>query len=310
MNTSSMVRTQERFNELWGPRTRLPGEVFYLLPGDTCEQERLHFEHYALKVALKRLFFAPLVQPRSILDVGCGTNGWAYDLCRLFPHARVVGFDIKTPLLLRPPPNYCFVPGSLLQPLPFADDSFDYVHQRLMWSSIPARYWRSVLAELVRVTVPGGYLELGEIAAWLANMGPGTAQLSNWIIETEQRCGIDQSLMLGLPGVLDRVGAKTFFQEVLWLPIGKAYGHRGRLMEHSANAFFASFAPTAQEHLALSRDEYRSAWNLMRGEWHQRCTQLPFVLTLAQKPPRKLSSPLLTPVAADSLQTASRVLPY
>ena len=310
MNTSSLVRMQERFNQLWGPRTRLPSEIFYLLPSDWCEQERLHFEHYALKVALGRLFFAPIVQPQSILDVGCGPSCWAYDICRLFPHARVIGFDIKVPPLLHPPSNYRFVQGSLLQPLPFADNSFEYVHQRLMWSSIPARHWRSVLAELVRVTVPGGYIELGEIAAWLENMGPGTAQLSNWIIETEQRCGIEQHLMLDLPGLLDLVGAKTFFQHVFWLPVGKAYGHRGRLMEQSANAFFASFASIAQEHLALSRDEYQSVWNLMREEWAQRCIQLPFVITLAQKPARGLYvSHLSTPIVTDSLRTASQVLP-
>src|SRR5579885_359222 len=105
MNTASLARMQERLNHLWGPRQRLPGNAIYLLPSDRCEWERLHFEHYALKVAFGRSFFAPLLQPRSILDVGCGPGFWAMEMCRTFPQAQVVGIDIAAPSPLNPPDN-------------------------------------------------------------------------------------------------------------------------------------------------------------------------------------------------------------
>lgn len=294
MNTSSLARVQERFNQLWGPRQRLSGDTIYFLPSDRGEQERLRFEHYALKVAFGRSSFAPLLEPRSILDVGCGPGFWAMEMCRTFPHAQVVGFDIEAPPPLNAPPNYYRVQGSLLQPLPFADDSFEYVHQRLMWAAIPARFWRSVVAELVRVTTPGGYIELVEIVPGIASMGPASAQMANWAMETEQRRKISLYLMLDLANLLELAGTNICFQRVIWSPVGAQHGQIGRLMEQCVSSFFVSLAPAAHELLSLPLEQYQSGWQLMREEWKQRCVYCPFAVTLAQKPSR-LYSPLETP---------------
>jgi SAM-dependent methyltransferase len=287
MITTSMVRMQERLNQLWGPRKHLPGVETYLLPSDRCEHERLYFEHYALKVALGRSFFAPLTRPQSILDVGCGAGVWAADLCHAFPQARVVGFDLAVVPLLNQPANYQFVRGSLLGPLPFADDSFEYVHQRLMCAAIPTCFWKAVLTELVRVTAPGGYIELFEIAPGLGTTaGPATARMVEWSVVAERRSGIDPRFTPNLPAVLDQAGAHVFFQQIFWLPLGSSYGQQGRLMEQDASAFFASLAPLVQERLSLSQEEYQHAWNLMREEWAQRSSRCPFIVVLARKPPR------------------------
>lgn len=291
MSTISMLRMQDRLNQLWGPRSRLPGDVMYLLPGDQCEWERLYFEHYAFKVACGRTFFAPLIQPRSILDAGCGPGCWAIDMCRAFPRSRVVGFDINATSMLHRPDNYSFVQGSLLEPLPFADNSFDYVHQRLMWAAIPTWSWRSVLTELVRVTTPGGYLELFEIAPGLETMGPATARLVGWVSETKQRCGVNPAFVLDLPNLLELAGTTIHLQRILWLPAGAVQGHKGRLIEQSASAFFASFFSITHECLALSLEEYQYAWNMMREEWTRRSIRCPFALIVAQKTARQ-SSPL------------------
>lgn len=284
MSTSSLVRTQERFDQLWGPRQHLQSNMLYILPSDHYEQERLRFEQHALKISFGRNYFAPLVRPMSILDTGCGLGFWAFDMCRAFPQARVIGFDISASQLPNPPSNYLFFQGSILQPLPFADQSFDYVHQRLMWATIPGQRWRSILAELVRITAPGGYIELVEIAPGLETMGPATALLASWVSEAELRCEIDLRLVLHLPTLLDLAGAVTFFQRVIWLPLGEGHGHGGRLLEQNTSAFFASLASFAQEHLSLTLTEYQRAWCLMREEWTQRRIMCPFVITLAQKP--------------------------
>lgn len=295
MNTSSLARMQERLNQLWGPRQRLPGDEIYLLPSDRCEWERLHFEHYALKVAFGRAFFAPLLQPKSILDVGCGPGFWAVEMCHTFPHAQVVGFDIEAPLPLNSPRNYYRVQGSLLQPLPFADGSFEYVHQRLMWAAIPARFWRSVVAELVRVTAPGGYIELVEVVPGIASMGPASAQMANWGMETERRRKINLYLMLDLANLLELAGAKIGFQRVIWSPVGARHGQIGRLMEQCVSSFFVSLAPTAHELLSLPLEQYQRGWQFMREEWQQRHVYCPFAVTLAQK-----TSPLYPPIEVHS----------
>lgn len=45
--------------------------------------------------------------------------------------------------------------------LPFADNSFDFVVQHDMAIRYTRKQWDDALKELVRVTKPGGYLELG-----------------------------------------------------------------------------------------------------------------------------------------------------
>lgn len=302
MNTSSIVQKQERLNELWRPcEQRTSRDQLYPLPSERGEYERSYFEHHVLKVAFGRTFFAPLQQPVSILDMGCGRGAWAFEICHTFPHARVVGFDMHATQCPNPPTNYRFIQGSLLQPLPFADQSFDYVHQRLMWATIPAQRWRSVLKELVRVTLPGGYIELVEVAPGLETMGPATSQLLGWVHDAEQRSGIDINLMLHLPTLLDLVGAVTFYQRVVWLPLGSSHGHGGRLMEQNVGTLFASLATPVQEQLSLVPGSYRQGWEWMMDEWRRRSTFCPFVITLAQKPTLSVRSRHLLSLQASLL---------
>lgn len=61
--------------------------------------------------------------------------------------------------------------------LPFQDDEFDFVKQRLVTASFTLDNWKSVLQELIRVTKPGGYIELIEIDFSTCNLGPRGSKL-------------------------------------------------------------------------------------------------------------------------------------
>lgn len=56
--------------------------------------------------------------------------------------------------------------------LPFPDDHFDFVKQRLVTASFTLADWKRVIEELVRVTKPGGYIQLLEIDYNTFNLGP------------------------------------------------------------------------------------------------------------------------------------------
>jgi hypothetical protein len=56
--------------------------------------------------------------------------------------------------------------------LPFEDNHFDFVKQRLVTASFTVSDWKHVMSELVRVTKPGGYIELLEIDYNTYNLGP------------------------------------------------------------------------------------------------------------------------------------------
>src|SRR5579875_1671741 len=102
----------------------------YILPLDATETNRLDFQHYALRQALGGNYAAPINHPQSILDVGTGTARWGIELATIFPHSSVIGLDIMVPHLTTYPRNFAFVHGNVLDGLPFANGTFDFVHQR------------------------------------------------------------------------------------------------------------------------------------------------------------------------------------
>ena len=115
-------------------------------------QERPLFRRYALPA-----------EPH-ILDAGCGTGEISSRLAELFPGARVLGVDIidKHLELARSRyhslgPRLSFAHQSVYR-LDAADHAFDLTVCRHVLHSIP--YPDRVLAELARVTRPGGYLHL------------------------------------------------------------------------------------------------------------------------------------------------------
>src|SRR5262245_31505645 len=148
----------------------------YLFPRHPAEGDRLDVQHYALLLSAGSNYLAPIGTPRRVLDSGSGTGQWAHDLCREFPDAVVAGVDLQ-PGKPDGPPNFRFVQAALLDGLPFSDGQFDFVHQRLLALGVPLASWGGVIAELVRVTRPGGWIELVEMDWGVEPAGPASVRL-------------------------------------------------------------------------------------------------------------------------------------
>jgi ubiquinone/menaquinone biosynthesis C-methylase UbiE len=99
-----------------------------------------------------------------ILDAGCGTGEASSRLAALFPKAEILGVDIEESSLERARTRYAHLAPRLrfenrsIYELGLADNTFDLVLNRHVIHSIPQV--ERVLAELVRVTRPGGRLHL------------------------------------------------------------------------------------------------------------------------------------------------------
>src|SRR5260370_23310926 len=117
----------DRRFRLFGGRRHLAA-MPYPLPKDTSEINRLDFQHYLLRTGFRGNFAAPLADPTSILDVGCGSGRWAMELAAYFPIAQVVGVDLggrriinKKTLgygLEKRPENYTFCACTVAEGLP------------------------------------------------------------------------------------------------------------------------------------------------------------------------------------------------
>jgi ubiquinone/menaquinone biosynthesis C-methylase UbiE len=100
----------------------------------------------------------------SILDAGCGTGEAASRMAELFPRAQIVGVDVIDSSLELARQRYRSLASRLkfehqsIYELSAADRSFDLTVCRHVIHSIP--HADRVIAELVRVTRPGGYLHL------------------------------------------------------------------------------------------------------------------------------------------------------
>ncbi|RUS19220.1 hypothetical protein BC938DRAFT_475792, partial [Jimgerdemannia flammicorona] len=123
---------------------------------------------------------------KFILNVGhiwvrnsCGPGSWTLEMATDFPNSDFCGIDIAEvfPAAIVPR-NVKFQKVDVLKGLPFGDNTFDYVYQRysfilfsvypslVPWMSMNMSYsekeWPNMIKELLRVTKPGGWIELGK----------------------------------------------------------------------------------------------------------------------------------------------------
>ena len=149
-----------------------------------------------------------------ILDAGCGTGEATVRLAELFPRASIVGVDIidahldlartrSAPLGSRVRFEHQTVFG-----LEFPDDSFDFTVCRHVIHAIP--HADRVLAELVRVTRPGGRLHLIPEDYGMLHFQPGALDPRQFWNEVPakygERTGTDLFIGRNTFEILDRLG--------------------------------------------------------------------------------------------------------
>ncbi len=216
---------------LVGGRMRTVG-LPYALPRDMEEINRLDFQHYMLRYALRGLYAAPLAHPANILDVGTGTGRWAMDMAQVFPRTQVIGLDVNPPPAdeqARPgfdmrPRNYMFVPGNVLEGLPFDDGTFDFTHMRLLFTAIPADRWGQVIGELARVTRLAGWVESVETTG-LHDGGPHVDLVMSWIHQLSARRSVDLLNGSRVAEFMGAAGLRNVAASVARVPTG-AWGER------------------------------------------------------------------------------------
>jgi SAM-dependent methyltransferase len=242
----------------------------YLFPDHPSEVDRLDVQHYALRLTLGSNHLAPIADPRRVLDSGCGTGQWAYELCREFPRALVVGIDLQATKPV-PPANFRLVKGNLLNTLPFADNQFDYVHQRLLVAAVPLPSWDGLIGELVRVARPGAWLELVEAAWSIEPAGPATARMVGLARRLGASLGLDSSgwVFRALGECLTGAGVTDVRRRAVDIPLGEWGGRAGSLMATDYRAAGMRLSDVYQARFGISAEECQELIRAASREWEE-----------------------------------------
>jgi SAM-dependent methyltransferase len=261
----------------------------YIFPRHPAEGDRLDVQHYALCLTAGSNYLAPIGSPRRVLDCGSGTGQWAHDLCRQFPDALVAGVDLQPG---RPdgPPNFRFVQADLLEGLPFAGAQFDFVHQRLLTTGVPLAAWDGVIAELVRVTRPGGWVELVEIDWGVEPAGPATRRLLGLSRRLGRSLGLDTeaTIFRTLEQGLWRAGMVAVERRSLDLPIGEWGGRIGSLMATDLRAASTRMCDVFQLRYGLTAEACRELVSAVCREWDELESRTAVAFAFGRKPPTSL----------------------
>lgn len=261
----------------------------YVLPSDDKEINRLDFQHYMLRYTLRGNYAAPIHQPMSILDVGSGTGRWGHEMARLFPGANVIGTDLVAPTTDTAPQgdttpdNYAFVQGNILEGLPFADGAFDFTHMRLLLFAIPEARWPDVTRELMRVTRPGGWVEMVETGPQ-QNGGPAMDQIVDWITRASLRRGVNPLLGPRIGEFLGAAGAVNVATRSIALPVGAYGGRVGRLAETDVLGVLAGVKGLVAAQGLATAETYDQAVTMARADLNRYQCTLPFYLAFGQRP--------------------------
>lgn len=82
----------------------------------------------------------------TVLDSGCGPGSWTLELAHEFPLSRFHGVDISNVFVpdSKKPSNVEFTIGNIAKKLPYPDNTFDYIHQRLLMAGLTSEDWDNV----------------------------------------------------------------------------------------------------------------------------------------------------------------------
>ncbi|KAL1413839.1 hypothetical protein Q8F55_001623 [Vanrija albida] len=162
-------------------------ESIYALPADGQEYDRLEQQHRLIML----LFDGPVAIPSvrdsltttggKVLDIGSGPGSWIKDVKKAFPKAECHATDFVADTFKPTEANdIAFVVGNVLTGLPYPDNAFDFVHMRFFTGALKKSEWPIAVNELVRVTKPGGWIQMVEPDGRIRSERGITPTIEDW----------------------------------------------------------------------------------------------------------------------------------
>ncbi|HET9922164.1 MAG TPA: class I SAM-dependent methyltransferase [Ktedonobacteraceae bacterium] len=221
--------------------------VYFNDPESGAEMARLIEQDQLVTAGMGGLFSerANLDGIRNVLDVACGSAGWAQEVAFTYPDIKVVGVDVSRAMIdyaraqakVQRLNNASFYVMDIQKPLDFPDNSFDLVNARFI-NFLPAAAWTPLMQEFRRITRPGGTVRLTESEWWYFTNSPALDTINSMIIRALKKQGGSFSESGRFTGVLPMLG--RFLREAGCTNIG-----------YKAHAIDFSFGTEAYEGFRL-----------------------------------------------------------
>ncbi|KAG1438530.1 hypothetical protein G6F56_012614 [Rhizopus delemar] len=154
VNAESMMPTMHSFEKINYSTINANREFHneesstYWLPKDEHEQKRLTGQHFALKELFGGNVLSSVAKTLdlekgvSTIDIGCGSGIWIMDMTHDYPNCSYTGSDIVDVTNKNLNINqFTFKYGNVVKGLPFADNTFDLVHIRLLVYALRVEEW-------------------------------------------------------------------------------------------------------------------------------------------------------------------------
>ncbi|RIA89536.1 S-adenosyl-L-methionine-dependent methyltransferase [Glomus cerebriforme] len=162
----------ENFRFAEGRRFHNVEGIPYFLANDKEEISRLQMHHYLYKYIWQSIYSAPMHEKLTsgglrVLDSGCGPGTWILDMANSYNKSIFVGIDLSSSMFpstinKNTPDNVVFLERNILDGFPFPSETFDFVHQGFMNLAFTENQWQQVILDMVRITKPGGWIEITE----------------------------------------------------------------------------------------------------------------------------------------------------
>lgn len=167
------------------------------------------------------------------------------------------GIDISAvwPTEIRPR-NCRFHVVNAIKGLPFEDNTFDFVYQRFMIMGYPAKDWPFIIQELVRVTKPGGIIELTEIPIVSNANGPELSKMMEILEQACQGKGLDTKVAKKLEGMLRTAGVEGVQACHASIPVGAWGAKVGQLMRENSAGIWSSLRGWIKELTSMDDAQY------------------------------------------------------
>ncbi|CAB4380376.1 unnamed protein product [Rhizophagus irregularis] len=144
----------------------------YISSSDVDTIDRLNMYHFLKRYVFQNNFSSPIED--KLTEGGGGPGTWLLDLANKYENSYFFGVDIN-PLYPQEikPNNLEFIEADVTIGLSFHDNEFDFTHVENMDLVFAPDQWDFVLSELIRITKPGGYIEVAGSTRHDGHVGEG-----------------------------------------------------------------------------------------------------------------------------------------